>query len=114
MKKVVASVLVLALTLCMFTGCGSSKKQEAIEKYGSDVLKLYNWGEYMPLGKYGSSNIPEEFEKHYNATHDDKIAVVYSIYSSNEDMYAKLKSGSNKIDLIITSIIYFFRKSIYL
>ena len=74
MKKVVASVLVLALTLCMFTGCGSSKKQEAIEKYGSDVLKLYNWGEYM-----GESLI-SDFERAYG------VKVIVEYFDSNEMM----------------------------
>ena len=70
MKKVVASVLVLALTLCMFTGCGSSKKQEAIEKttdadranarkygkkwighYVADCSGLFSWA-FKQLGGY--------------------------------------------------------------
>ena len=96
MKRLL-SLLLIILTLIpcvvLFSSC-----DEGVRKF-----YIYNWGEYMPLGKYGSSNIPEEFEKYYNATHEDKIKVVYSIYSSNEDLYAKLKGGSNKIDLIIPS-----------
>ena len=98
--KLTKRIISLVLLVCVLLPCVLSLAscEEKVRKF-----YIYNWGEYMPLGKYGSSNIPEEFEKHYNATHDDKIAVVYSIYSSNEDMYAKLKSGSNKIDLIIPS-----------
>ncbi len=95
-KKIVALFLLLSLLIpcaLALSSCG-----EPVRKF-----YIYNWGEYMPLGKYGSCNIPEEFERYYNETHEDKIKVVYSIYSSNEDMYAKLKSGSNKIDLIIPS-----------
>ena len=96
MKRLL-SLLLIILTLipCVFL---FSSCDDGVRKF-----YIYNWGEYMPLGKYGSSNIPEEFEKYYNATHEDKIKVVYSIYSSNEDMYAKLKGGSNKIDLVIPS-----------
>ena len=91
MKKVVASVLVLALTLCMFTGCGSSKKQEAIEKYGSDVLKLYNWGEYIdPV-------VLEMF------TEETGIEVIYDEYETNEVMYPKVASGATQYDIVCPS-----------
>ncbi len=90
MKKVVASVLVLALTMCMFTGCGSSKKQEAIEKYGSDVLKLYNWGEYM------GETLISDFEKEFG------VKVIVELFDSNETMYTKLQAGDS-YDVLVPS-----------
>ena len=90
MKKIVASVLVLALTLCMFTGCGSDKKQAAIEKYGSDVLKLYNWGEYM------GENLISDFEKEFG------VKVIVELFDSNETMYTKLQAGDS-YDVLVPS-----------
>ena len=90
MKKIVASVLVLALTLCMFTGCGSDKKQAAIEKYGSDVLKLYNWGEYM------GENLISDFEKQFG------VKVIVELFDSNETMYTKLQAGDS-YDVLVPS-----------
>ncbi len=47
-KKIV-SLLLSAVTLFSLTACGnkSTTAEDPIEKYGSDTLKLYNWGEYM-------------------------------------------------------------------
>ena len=62
MKKLVALLLTVAFVL---TGCGGGAssnapaKNAAVEKYGSDTLKLYNWGEYM--GEDLISNFEKEF-----------------------------------------------------
>ncbi len=96
LKKVLALLLLAALLsalLLPLSSCG-----EPTEK-----LYLYNWGEYMPLGTDGSENVLELFEAYYEETYGKKIEVVYSIFSSNEEMYAKLQNGSSKIDLVIPS-----------
>jgi spermidine/putrescine transport system substrate-binding protein len=96
MKKIISFFLLVSLilsSLLIFSSCGSEVRK----------FYIYNWGEYMPLGDEGGVNVPKEFEAYYNATHEDKIKVVYSIFSSNEDMYAKLKNGTSKVDLIIPS-----------
>ena len=46
MKK----ILPIALSaLLMLSGCGSSSSavEDPVEKYGSDTLKLFTWGEYL-------------------------------------------------------------------
>lgn len=96
MKKIIAFLLLFACLLSsavLFSSCESKVRK----------FYIYNWGEYMPLGEEGGVHIPKEFEAYYNATHEDKIKVVYSIFSSNEDMYAKMKNGTSKIDLVIPS-----------
>ena len=96
MKRVFSLLLLLSLlaTLSLgLTGCG----QEV------DYLYIYNWGEYMPLGGDDSIDVPELFEQYYEEVTGRRLEVVYSIFASNEEMYAKLKNGASKIDLIIPS-----------
>ena len=66
-------------------------------------LNVYNWGEYISDGSEGSLDTIKEFEKWYEAEYGQKIRVNYSTYASNEDMYAKLKSGSVSYDVVVPS-----------
>ena len=66
-------------------------------------LNVYNWGEYISDGSEGSLDTIKAFEKWYEEEYGQKIRVNYSTYASNEDMYAKLKSGSVSYDVIIPS-----------
>jgi spermidine/putrescine transport system substrate-binding protein len=43
---------------------------------------VYNWGDYI------DEDILEEFEKEFN------MKVVYDTFSTNEDLYVKVKSGA--------------------
>ena len=60
-------------------------------------INVYNWGEFMSNGSDGLLNVNLEFEK---AT---GIHVNYSTFSSNEEMYAKLKSSNVVYDVIFPS-----------
>lgn len=97
MKRRALSLLLLAVLLLPLmaglTSCGEKTTK----------LYIYNWGEYMPLGADDSENVLELFEEYYYEEYGERLEVVYSIFSSNEEMYAKLKNGSSKIDLIIPS-----------
>ena len=78
---------------------------------GTRVVKLnvYNWGEYISDGGQGSYNTNKEFELYYEKLHYEKtgekidVQVNYTTYASNEDLYAKLKSGAGGYDVIIPS-----------
>lgn len=74
---VVSSIAVMALA-----GCGSGGKQK---------LYIYNWTYYIP------DAVVKEFEKRYN------VSVVYDMYASNEEMFAKLKAGGTGYDLVFPS-----------
>ena len=67
------------------------------------VLNVYNWGEYISDGSEGSLDVNAEFEKYYEETYGESIDVIYTTYASNEDLYAKLKSGVAGYDVIIPS-----------
>lgn len=89
MKKVVA---VLLTAMLLLTGCGGSgaSSADAVEKYGSDVLKVYNWGEYV------GDNVISDFEKEFG------VKVVYEMFDSNEMMYTKLQAGDS-YDVLVPS-----------
>jgi spermidine/putrescine transport system substrate-binding protein len=67
------------------------------------TLYVYNWGEYISDGSEDSLDVNKAFEEYYYSTYGEKITVNYSTYSSNEDMYAKIKSGAANYDVIIPS-----------
>jgi spermidine/putrescine-binding protein len=56
-----------------------------------NTLYVYNWGDYMDM------EVIKMFEK------ETGIKVRYQTYTTNEDMYVKLKSGSAKYDVIFPS-----------
>lgn len=91
MKKVLSVLLGLALVVGM-TACGGSKKSDfdPIAEFGSDTLNVYNWGEYI------GTDVIKNFENEYN------VKVNYSLFSSNEEMYTKLMSGSS-YDILVPS-----------
>lgn len=88
MKK---GILLVTCALLALSGCGKSDKSaEAIEKYGSDTLKLYNWGVYR------SDNLLSDFEKEFG------VKVIEELYASNEEMYMKLQAG-DAYDVLVPS-----------
>ena len=66
------------------------KSAAAVEKYGSNVLKLYLPGEYL------GENVISDFEKQYG------VRVIVENFDSNEMMYTKLMAG-DRYDVIIPS-----------
>ena len=89
----VLAVAVILVGVVSFLGTGSDTK----------VLNVYNWGEYISDGSDGSLDTIKAFEAWYEETYGQKVQVNYTTYASNEDMYAKLKSGAVSYDVIIPS-----------
>lgn len=99
MKKTLFVLLsILVLCLC-FSSCGAvaENPEEKVIENGSNVINVYNWGEYISDGSEDSLDINRAF------TEATGIKVNYTTYASNEDMYAKLKSGATGYDVIIPS-----------
>ena len=89
---IVAAVLVLAI-VGGTVGAGvaqNRKSAAAIEKYGSNVLKLYLPGEYL------GENVISDFEKQFG------VRVIVENFDSNEMMYTKLMAG-DRYDVVIPS-----------
>ncbi|MDO4317189.1 MAG: ABC transporter substrate-binding protein [Lachnospiraceae bacterium] len=81
MKRKLLFVMLLTALCALFGGCQDKKEK----------LYVYNWGEYI------DPEVIEAFEEEYD------IKVVYSTFDSNEEMYAKLKSGTASYDVICPS-----------
>lgn len=81
LKKI--SIIFLLMSMIMAAGgCGPSSKL---------TLNVYNWGDYI------DESVLADFEKKTN------IKVNYDTFTTNEDMYIKLKSGGSSYDLLIPS-----------
>jgi spermidine/putrescine transport system substrate-binding protein len=86
MKK----ILFLLLMVAALIGCGSEEKS----KEDSKELYLFNWSDYIP------DEVITDFEK------ETGIKVITDYYSSNEEMYAKIKAGGEGYDIAVPSTDY--------
>ena len=87
MKKFLLLAACIGMAL---TGCSGGGNSEAVEKYGSDTLKLFNWGEYM------GENLISDFEDEYG------VKVIVEYFDSNEMMYTKIQAG-DAYDVLVPS-----------
>lgn len=83
MKKFVSLLLVSAVMVASFCGCGS--------KAGSNEVVVYNWGEYI------DPDVIKMFEE------ETGIKVVYDEFETNEIMYPKVEAGASVYDVICPS-----------
>lgn len=74
--------LVLLLAVVLLTACQQDERV---------VLNVYNWGDYI------DESVIQEFEEKYN------IRVNYDTFSTNEDMYVKIKAGGADYDVLFPS-----------
>lgn len=84
------TLVIAGLLFALKGGVSSHSPQDAIAKYGSDTLKVYNWGEYM------DPDVNKAFEKQYG------VKVIYDTFDSNELMYTKLQGGES-YDVLVPS-----------
>ncbi len=82
MKKLIALMSILAISIGTLTACG----QDSGEK-----VYVYNWGQYI------DEDVLKEFKKQTG------ITVVYEEFESNEDMYSKIKAGAVSYDVVCPS-----------
>lgn len=97
MKKNILSALLAVLAIFIAIASSSCAAEEII------VLNVYNWGEYISDGAEDTLDVNAAFEEYYYDTYGVKMQVNYTTYASNEDLYAKLKSGATGYDIIIPS-----------
>ena len=100
-KIVVGSVFGVIAIITMIVFIASAGKETV-------TVNVYNWGEYISDGSEDSYNTNLEFEKYYEEKlkaqgKNVDVRVNYTTYASNEDLYAKLKSGAGGYDVIIPS-----------
>ncbi len=110
MRKYIATglmALVMVLSSCLFAFAVPSSAPNTANidnedyyrnnPYRGTTLNVYNWGEYISDGGEGSLDVNKKFEGLTG------IKVNYTNFDSNEDMYAKLKSGGANYDLVFPS-----------
>ena len=102
MKRLLSFALAGLLVFMLFIPAFAFENEDyynAAELKGT-TINVYNWGEYIS---------EEEDEEYYmfdiNSAFEELtgINVNYSNFASNEDLYAKLKSGGSSYDIIIPS-----------
>jgi spermidine/putrescine transport system substrate-binding protein len=85
MKKLIVLILTLALLLPILSACADDDEPT------QGVVRVFNWGEYI------DPTVLEDFEREYG------IRVIYSVFSSNEEMYAAIRMGGETFDVLIPS-----------
>jgi len=99
-KKITVTLSAVLLLFSAFVLVSCNESNEVI-------LNVYNWGEYISDGEDDSVAVNDEFEKYFNENLSEKygfkVKVNYTTYSSNEELYAKLKNTNTSYDVIIPS-----------
>ena len=108
MKKTILFILAAVLTITSLAGCGKNSGITDVtvddvayyEQFKDEKISInvYNWGEYISDGSEADIlNTNAAFEKLTG------IKVNYTTYSTNEEMYSKIKGGGTNYDIIIPS-----------
>ena len=84
-KKLIALISATILISSSLIGCVGSKSES------NKVINVFNCGDYI------DEELITKFEE------ETGYKVEYSTYDTNEIMYSKIKSGSNKYDLVFPS-----------
>lgn len=96
MKKTRVFSAILALGI-LLAGCSGKKEEPAKDAKAAEAksaggkLYIYNWTYYIP------DDVLRDFEKEFKTT------VVYDVFASNEEMFAKLKAGGTGYDVTFPS-----------
>ena len=87
MRKVIvflAAAAAIIMSAALFTSCGRDT--------GQDTLRIFNWAWYTP------QSVIDAFEQEYG------VRVVYSEFSSNEAMFARIMAGgAQEFDIVFPS-----------
>lgn len=87
-KKLLSTVLIIALTAADLGACGNSSSES---NESGKTITVLNYGKYI------DETVVKEFEK------ETGITVKYEEYENPEEMYTKYKAGSISYDVICTS-----------
>lgn len=99
MKKTLLSILFIATLGVSISGCSTTKK----ESFEPNVLKIYNWQDYIFEGDDENDSVIDQFIQYYKEKYDKKIEVEYYTFETNETMLNVLKTGKSHYDLICPS-----------
>lgn len=92
MKNTIKKYFAVPLLAFALMGCGKSEETGTTPKSDyKNAVYLYSWAEYIP------TEIFEKFEE------ETGIKVIEDIYSTNEEMFTKLKAGAVGYDIVVPS-----------
>ena len=100
MKRIFALLLALALAAGLSSAAFALEEEDLDMEYytrfkGQNIsINVYNWGEYISDGSDDSMNVNKEFEE---------LTGIKVNFATNEELYAKLKTGGVSYDVIIPS-----------
>lgn len=94
MKKILSAFFAALFVLFSLSACQREK---------TEVLNVYNWGEYISDGSEDTLDVNKEFEDYYYEKYGKRLKVNYTTYASNEDMYNKIRSGGVSYDVVVPS-----------
>ncbi len=98
MKKPFCLLGCLLFSSISLVGCSSKTKQD------DNVLRIYNWQDYIFEGDDENDSVIEQFKEYYKEKHDGKeIKVEYYTFETNENMLNVLNTGKSQYDLICPS-----------
>lgn len=84
--RLVAAVVCFGIVA---TSCGESSREE--------ILKVYNWGDYI------DEDLLVEFEEWYEQQTGYPVSVIYQTFDINEVMLAKIEKGEADFDVVCPS-----------
>lgn len=102
MKRFASLAAALALAASVLFVPAYALEEPDMDYYGrfqgqGISINVYNWGEYISNGEDDYIDINKEFEELTG------IGVNYTTFATNEELFAKLRSGSASYDVIIPS-----------
>ena len=93
MKTLINYVVPLCAVVVCFgilaTACGEPSRKE--------VLKVYNWGDYI------DEDLLDEFEVWYEEQTGESVEIIYQTFDINEVMLAKIENGEADFDVVCPS-----------
>ncbi len=95
MKKINLKNLLqnMFLLTFMLSACLFSKQSKASDEGRKQVLKIYNWADYI------DEDLLTEFPKWYKEQTGEDIRIVYQVFDMTEVMYTKIAMGHEDFDL---------------
>ena len=95
-----SSVISLFGLLVLSFGLNSCKE---VEETNKEVLRVYNWQDYINEGDEETDSVIVQFEKYYKQKYNKDISVEYYTFETNENMLNVLKTGKSQYDLVCPS-----------
>lgn len=90
MKRTISVLLAAAVAASSFALCTACAKRD-------EVLKIYNWGDYI------EESLIDDFEDWYKTETGKKIKVQYDTFDTNEDMITRIEVQQADYDLVCPS-----------